>query len=65
MTSSEEIAAALHELGWTQKRLAGALLLGRGGERTVRRWLEGDTKRVGPALAAIRLLLGQHRGAKR
>jgi DNA (cytosine-5)-methyltransferase 1 len=52
-----EIKAARQRLGLTQSGLAEALRLGPNGERTVRRWEQGDVPVTGPASVAIELLL--------
>lgn len=52
-----EIKAARQRLGLTQSGLAEVLRLGPNGERTVRRWEQGDVPVTGPASLAIELLL--------
>lgn len=57
--SPTEIKSARQRLGLTQQGLAEALRLGPNGERTVRRWEQGDVPVTGPASVAIELLLSR------
>lgn len=57
-----EIKAARRRLGLTQQGLAEALRLGPNGERTIRRWEQGDIPVTGPASVAIELLLREQEG---
>jgi DNA (cytosine-5)-methyltransferase 1 len=52
-----EVKAARTTLGYSQRELADALRLGANGERTVRRWEQGDVPITGPAQVAIELML--------
>ena len=52
-----DIKAARKSLGLSQAGLAEALRLGPNGERTIRRWEQGDVVITGPASLAIELLL--------
>ena len=58
-----DTSAALYEarqaLGMTQAELADALRLQKNGERTVRRWEQGEVPISGPAQIAIESLLNQ------
>jgi DNA (cytosine-5)-methyltransferase 1 len=56
-----EIKASRQRLGLTQSGLAEVLRLGPNGERTVRRWEQGDVPVTGPASLAIELLLKEVR----
>lgn len=55
-----DIKSARQRLGLTQQGLAEALRLGPNGERTIRRWEQGDVPVTGPASLAIELLLNFH-----
>lgn len=52
-----EIRTARKALGLSQTGLAEALRLGPNGERTIRRWEQGDVPITGPATVAIECLL--------
>lgn len=54
-----DVTAARKALGLTQAGLAEALRMGPNGERTVRRWEQGETPVSGPASVAIELLSAQ------
>jgi DNA (cytosine-5)-methyltransferase 1 len=56
-----EIKTARQRLGLSQVGLAETLRLGPNGERTVRRWEQGDVPVTGPASLAIELLLNLKR----
>lgn len=60
-----EIRAARKILGLSQSGLAEALRLGPNGERTIRRWEQGDIAVTGPASVAIELLLASKEGIQR
>jgi len=51
-----EIKEARRELGLTGAELASLLRLGKGGDRTVRRWESGEVKPGGPVIVALELL---------
>lgn len=55
--SPTDIKTARQRLGLTQQGLAEALRLGPNGERTIRRWEQGDIPVTGPASVAIELML--------
>lgn len=55
--SADDIKSARQRLGLTQQGLAEALRLGPNGERTVRRWEQGDVPVTGPASVAIEYML--------
>ena len=55
--SPEEIKVARKTLGLSQQGLAEALRLGPNGERTIRRWEQGDVPITGPATVAIECFL--------
>ena len=52
-----EARAARAALGLSQQGLAEALRLGQNGERTIRRWEQGEIPITGPATVAIELML--------
>ena len=53
----DALKEARKRLGLTQRGLAEALRLGPNGERTVRRWEQGDVPVTGPASVAVELML--------
>jgi DNA (cytosine-5)-methyltransferase 1 len=57
-----EVKDSRHRLGLSQSGLAEVLRLGPNGERTVRRWEQGDIPITGPASLAIELLLEKEQG---
>lgn len=56
----EELRAARRKLGLTASGLAKALRLGKGGDRTVRRWEYGERAIPGPVQVAIEMMLKAH-----
>lgn len=56
------VTAARKALGLSQQGLAEALRLGPNGERTIRRWEQGDVPITGPASLALEMLvqMGSH-----
>jgi hypothetical protein len=54
-----ELSRQLKRLGMNNRELAEALDLGKGGERTVRRWLSGERTIRGPVKVAINAVLKQ------
>jgi DNA (cytosine-5)-methyltransferase 1 len=56
--SPAEIKAVRKRLGHSQRELAEVLRLGPNGERTIRRWEQGDIPITGPASLALELLIG-------
>lgn len=59
--TSAEIKSARQALGLSQTGLAEALRLGPNGERTIRRWEQGDVTVTGPASVAIEMLVAEKR----
>lgn len=55
--SPKETAALRQKLGMTQQEMSAALLLGKGGDRTVRRWESGERAVSGPTIIAMLALL--------
>ncbi len=53
----EQLREARQALGMSAAKLAEALRLGRGGDRTVRRWEAGDRAIPGPVEVAVAYLL--------
>lgn len=56
----DELRRELKRLGMSNQQLAEALKLGKGGDRTVRRWLSGDRAIRGHMEVAISLVLKEH-----
>lgn len=52
-----EFKSARRALGFSQKVLARALLMGANGDRTIRRWERGDMPISGPAQVAVGLMV--------
>jgi DNA-binding transcriptional regulator YiaG len=52
-----ELREARRKLGFSASGLARALRLGKGGDRTVRRWEAGERQIPGPAQVAIEMML--------
>ena len=51
------VTAARKALGLSQQGLAEALRLGPNGERTIRRWEQGDVPITGPASLALEMMV--------
>lgn len=60
--SPEQVRTARRALGLSQTGLAGVLRLGPNGERTIRRWEQGNVPITGPASVALELLAGIYLG---
>lgn len=58
----DEIKDARKRLGLSQSGLAEVLRLGSNGERTIRRWEQGEVPVTGPATVAIECLLEKVQG---
>lgn len=56
-TTPTEVKAARQRLGLSQQELAEVLRLGPNGERTIRRWEQGDVPITGPASLALEMLV--------
>ena len=60
----EDVKAARAKLGMTLNQLAHALRMSpKNGERTIRRWEDGDYPVPGPAQIALETLVKEHAGA--
>ena len=55
----DELRSELERLGMSKQQLAEALELGKGGDRTVRRWLSGERALRGPVKVAIAAVLNE------
>lgn len=53
----DELRAARHQLGLTGVEMANRLRIGKGGDRSIRRWENGESRIPGPVQVAVRLLL--------